>query len=81
MEARRTEGIGTEHNELLRKQLKVLESGRLGTASDSKLLEYEVRQEIVEQLCTAYLVGKENDRCTHKCSVRETRKSSRSIRR
>lgn len=55
MEARRTEEIITELNELLRKQHPVLESRMLGTASDSELLEYEIRQEIVDQLCKAHL--------------------------
>lgn len=51
MEARGTEEIRSELNELLRKQRQVLESRMLGAASDSELLEYEVRQEIVDQLC------------------------------
>jgi len=53
METRRTEEIRAELKELLRKQHEVLESRILGTASDSELLEYEVRQEIVDQLCKA----------------------------
>ena len=51
MEAHRTEEIRAELQELLRKQHEVLESRMLGSASDSELLEYEVRQEIVDQLC------------------------------
>ena len=51
MEAHRTEEIKAELQELLRKQNEVLESRMLGTASDSELLEYEIRQEIVDQLC------------------------------
>jgi hypothetical protein len=51
MESARSEKIKAELNELLRKQHEVLESRMLGTASDSELLEYEVRQEIVDQLC------------------------------
>lgn len=51
MEPRHTEQIRAELKELLRKQHEVLESRMLGTASDSELLEYEVRQEIVDQLC------------------------------
>ena len=53
MEARRTEEIRAELTQLLRKQHEVLESRILGTASDSELLEYEFRQENVDQLCTA----------------------------
>lgn len=51
MEARRTEEIRAELNELFSKQHEVLESRMLGAASDSELLEYEVRQEIIDQLC------------------------------
>jgi len=46
-----TEELRIELNELLRKQHEVLESRMLGTASDTELLEYEVRQEIIYQLC------------------------------
>lgn len=41
----------TELNQLLRKQVEVLESRSLGTATDSDLLEYEVRQEIIHEMC------------------------------
>jgi hypothetical protein len=51
METRRTEEIRAELAELLSKQREVLESRMLGTASESELLEYELRQEIVDQLC------------------------------
>lgn len=53
MEARRSEEIRAELEKLLRKQHEVLESRKLGTASDSELLEYEIRQEIIDQLCKA----------------------------
>lgn len=53
MEVRRSEEIRAELEELLRKQHEVLESRKLGTASDSELLEYEIRQEIIDQLCKA----------------------------
>jgi hypothetical protein len=38
-------------NNLLRKQHDVLESRMLGTASEDELLEYEVRQSIIRELC------------------------------
>lgn len=51
MENRRTEELRLELNALLRKQHEVLESRMLGTASDDDLLEYEIRQEIIHELC------------------------------
>ena len=51
MEVHHTEELRIELNELLRKQNQVLESRLLGTASDAELLEYEVRQEVIHQLC------------------------------
>ena len=47
----RTEELRLELNELLNKQHEVLESRVLGTASDDDLLEYEIRQEIIHELC------------------------------
>lgn len=37
--------------ELLRRQNEVLETRVLGTASEADLLEYELRQEIIHELC------------------------------
>jgi hypothetical protein len=51
MEYRRIEQMRLELNELLHKQREVLESRVLGTASDDDLLEYEIRQEIIHELC------------------------------
>lgn len=51
MEERHIEELRVELAELLRKQNEVLESRMLGCASDSDVLEYEIRQEIVHQLC------------------------------
>jgi hypothetical protein len=51
MEGRHIEELRAELAELLRKQSDVLQSRMLGCASDSDLLEYEIRQEIVHQLC------------------------------
>ncbi len=49
--AYRTEQLRSELNELLRKQRETLETRMLGTASDAELLEYEIRQEIIHQIC------------------------------
>jgi hypothetical protein len=51
MESRRMEELRFELTELLRKQNEVLESRMLGSASESDLLEYEIRQEVVHELC------------------------------
>jgi hypothetical protein len=51
MESRRIEELRVELTGLLRKQNEVLESRMLGSASESDLLEYEIRQEIVHELC------------------------------
>ena len=51
MNIRSTEELRSEVNELLLKQREVLETRMLGAASESELLEYEVRQEIIHELC------------------------------
>ena len=51
MEDRHIEQMRLELNELLHKQHEVLESRMLGTASDDELLEYEIRQEVIHELC------------------------------
>lgn len=51
MEGRPIEEVEVELMNLLRKQNEVLESRMLGTASETELLEYEIRQELVHQLC------------------------------
>jgi hypothetical protein len=51
MESRRIEELRFELTGLLHKQNEVLESRMLGSASESDLLEYEIRQEIVHELC------------------------------
>jgi hypothetical protein len=43
--------LRAELNQLLRKQVEVLESRSLGTATDTELLEYEIRQEIIHEMC------------------------------
>jgi len=51
MEDRHIEEMRLELNQLLHKQREVLESRMLGTASDEDLLEYEIRQEVIHELC------------------------------
>lgn len=51
MEDRRTEELRIELTRLLQKQHEVLESRMLGSATDDELLEYEIRQEIIHDLC------------------------------
>lgn len=51
MEDHENENLRHELNVLLHKQHEVLESRMLGTASDDDLLEYEIRQEIIHELC------------------------------
>ena len=47
MENQKNLELRAEIDRLLRKQAQVLESRSYGTATDSELVEYEVRQEIV----------------------------------
>lgn len=51
MESHHTQELRVELTELLRKQHEILESRMLGSVSDDELLEYELRQEIVHELC------------------------------
>lgn len=51
MENYHAEELRLELNELLRKQREILESRMLGSASDDDLLEYEIRQDIIHELC------------------------------
>lgn len=51
------EEVRVELNELLRKQREVLELRMFGTANDDDLLEYEIRQEIIEELCNVLSQG------------------------
>jgi hypothetical protein len=47
----RPEKLEAELAELLKKQAEFLESRSLRGATDSEILEFEVRQEIVKQIC------------------------------
>lgn len=51
IDARCAERLQTELTDMLRKQREVLDSRMLGTASDSDVLEYEIRQEIIHEIC------------------------------
>jgi hypothetical protein len=56
IDARYTERLQTELSDLLRKQREVLDSRMFGTASDIEILEYEIRQELIHEICNQ-LVG------------------------
>lgn len=51
MEHYPSEQLRFELRQLLRKQREVLDSRTLGTASDDDLIAYEIRQEIIHELC------------------------------
>ncbi len=51
MENNRVDELRAELNQLRKKQAEVLESRTFGTANDTELLEYEIRQEIVHEIC------------------------------
>jgi hypothetical protein len=51
MENNRVNELRAELDQLLKNQAEVLESRTSGTANDTQLLEYEIRQEIVHEIC------------------------------
>jgi hypothetical protein len=51
MEKVQAEELRHELNQLLQKPAEILETRRLGTATDTQVLEYEIRQEVVHELC------------------------------
>jgi hypothetical protein len=51
MENYRVEELRVELSQLLKKQTEVLESRSFGAASDTEILEYEIRQEIIHEIC------------------------------
>jgi hypothetical protein len=51
MENHRVEELRTELNQLLKKQNEVLELRIFGGATDTELLEYETRQDIIHEIC------------------------------
>ncbi len=51
MENYNVEELRTELNQLLKKQTEVLESRTFGAATDTEILEYEIRREIIHDIC------------------------------
>jgi hypothetical protein len=51
MDKNHVEELRAELNQLLKRQTEVLESRTFEGASDAELLEYEIRQEIIHQIC------------------------------
>ena len=51
MENYYVEELRTELNQLLKKQTEVLESRSFGAATDTEILEYEIRREIIHDIC------------------------------
>jgi hypothetical protein len=51
MENYREEELRVELSQLLKKQAEVLESRSFGAATDTEILEYEIRQEIIHEIC------------------------------
>ena len=51
MENYHSEVLRAELNQLLKRQTEVLESRSFGAATDTEILEYEIRQEIIHDIC------------------------------
>jgi len=51
VDANRAEALRKELGQLLRKQSEVLESRTFGAATDTDILEFEIRQEIIHEMC------------------------------
>ncbi|MGA8500742.1 MAG: hypothetical protein WB683_04285 [Candidatus Sulfotelmatobacter sp.] len=51
MDLSQAEALRKELGQLLRKQTEVLESRTFGVATDADILEYEIRQEIIHEMC------------------------------
>jgi len=51
MEGRYSAELRDELTRLLRKQTEALESRTLGSATDTDILEYEIRQEVIHEIC------------------------------
>ena len=51
MEGRSNEALRLELTQLLRKQSELLESRSFGSASDAEIIDYELRQEVIRDLC------------------------------
>jgi hypothetical protein len=51
MDRNHAEALRKELSQLLEKQSEVLESRTFGAATDTDILEYEIRQEIIHEMC------------------------------
>jgi hypothetical protein len=51
MESHRMEELRAELNHLLMRQTEVLELRTLGEASETDILEYEIRREVIHDIC------------------------------
>ena len=51
MENYRVEELRAELDQLLKRQTEVLESRSFGAATDTEILEYEIRQEVIHEIC------------------------------
>jgi hypothetical protein len=51
MEGRYNEELRLQLTRLLRKQSELLESKRFGSASEADIVDYELRQEVIHDLC------------------------------
>ena len=51
MENYHVEELRAELNQLLKQQTEVLESRSFGAVTDTEILEYEIRQEIIHDIC------------------------------
>jgi hypothetical protein len=51
MEIHRIEQMRSELDHLFKKQREILKSREFGVASDAEILEYEIRQEIIHEMC------------------------------
>ena len=51
MEKHRAEQLRAELNDLLKKQSEALESRTFGGATDTELLEYDIRQDVIHEIC------------------------------
>jgi hypothetical protein len=51
MESHRMEELRAELNRLLQRQSEVLKLRAFGGASDTEILEYEIRQEAIHKIC------------------------------
>ena len=51
MDNYRADELRAELDQLLKKQAEVLQSRTFGTATDAEVLEYEIRQDVIHEIC------------------------------